>query len=139
MTILIVQGPHTAGHFAGGDLSARFDSLMRAAGQDMSVCTCGGLRELVARVREAKAEGAEFMLLAPGNLAEEARAHPEAGLDEALEALASPYVEVHDDSGAVVERADGRHGAPLATIVINGDLATSYRIALGIALRQLAA
>ena len=139
VTILIVQGPHAAGHVSGGDLSARFESLVRATGQALSVCTCGGLRELVARVRAAKAEGTDFMLLAPGDLAEEARAHPEAGLDDALEALASPYVEVHDDSGAAVERADGRHGAPLATIVINGDLATSYRIALGIALRQLAA
>jgi hypothetical protein len=30
-----------------------------------------------------------------------------------------------------------QRGAPLATIIINGDLSTSYRIALGIALRQL--
>jgi len=78
------------------------------------------------------------MLLDPGDLAEEARAHPEAGLDDALDELASPYVEVHDDSGAAMQRTDGRHAAPLATIIINGDLATSYRIALGIALRCLA-
>jgi 3-dehydroquinate dehydratase-2 len=36
-----------------------------------------------------------------------------------------------------LEAGPCQRGAPLATIIINGDLSTSYRIALGIALRQL--
>lgn len=139
MTILIVQGPHVTAGCLGSDLSASLHSLARAAGRVLSVCTCSDLRELVSHIRAAQGNDTEFMLLDPGDLAEAARVHPEEGLDEALEQLASPYVEVHDDSGAAQERPDGRRGAPLATIVINGDLETSYRIAMGIALRSLAA
>lgn len=139
VTILIVQGPHAIGGFRGGALSTSLQALARAAGRVLSVCTCSDLRELVAHVRAAAGRDTEFMLLDPGDLAGEARAHPEEGLDDALDQLASPYVEVHDDSDDTLERAPGRRGAPLATIVINGDLETSYRIAMGIALRCLAA
>lgn len=139
VTILIVQGPHAAAGFLGNDLSMSLQSLARAAGRVLSVCKCSELRELVDHIRAAKGNDTEFMLLDPGDLVEAARAHPEEGLDEALDQLASPYVEVHDDSGATLEGMDGRRRAPLATIVINGDLATSYRIAMGIALRRLAA
>jgi 3-dehydroquinate dehydratase-2 len=139
VTILIVQGPHVAAGSLGSDLSPSLHSLARAAGQVLSVCKCSDLHELVGHIRAAKSDDTEFMLLDPGDLAEAARAHPEEGLDEALDQLASPYVEVHDDSGAAQERPEGRRWAPLATIVINGDLETSYRIAMGIALRRLAA
>lgn len=138
VTILIVRGPHHLDDPWGGELATTFESLVRGAGQVLSVCACSGLRELVAQVRAARAKDTRFVLLDPGDLAEEARKHPEAGLDDALGELASPYVEVHDDSGAALQRSDGRHAAPLATIIINGDLAASYRIALGIALRRLA-
>lgn len=139
VTILILQGPHATGGLLGGDLPTSLESLVRGAGRVLSVCTCSGLRELVAQIRAAKARDTEFMLLDPGDLADEVRDHPEEGLDEALKQLASPYIEVHDDSRATLEWTNSREGAPLATIVINGDLAASYRIAIGIALRRLAA
>ena len=50
-----------------------------------------------------------------------------------------PYIEVHDDSGATLEPKIRPRTSSIATIIINGDLATSYRIALGIALRRLEA
>jgi 3-dehydroquinate dehydratase-2 len=44
---------------------------------------------------------------------------------------------MQDDSDAMLEPVPASRHAPLATIVTNGDLDISYRIALGIALRQL--
>lgn len=79
------------------------------------------------------------MLIDPGDLAEQARSHPEEGLEDALAQLESPYIDVHDDEATTLDMPAPQHGAPLATIVSNGDLATGYRIAFGIALRQLAA
>jgi 3-dehydroquinate dehydratase-2 len=140
VTILILQGPHATGGFRGADVSTSLQATAQAAGRSLSVCTCSELRELVAHVRAASGQDTEFMLLDPGDLTEDARAHPEEGLEDALSQLVSPYVEVHDDSGATLESIDGsRRSGPLATIVIHGDLAASYRIAMGIALRRLAA
>ena len=55
---------------------------------------------------------------------------------DALESLQLPYVEVHDESDAVLELSLRSSALPIATVVINGDLATSFQIALGIALRM---
>ncbi|MBT2118519.1 hypothetical protein KK141_20760 [Dyella sp. LX-66] len=96
------------------------------------------MKDLVGRIRELRADDTEFVVLDPGELAEQVRAQPD-GLGEALDALPSPYIEIHDDSGAAMAPPGPARHAPLATIVINGDLPTSYRIAMGIALRQLAA
>ena len=75
--------------------------------------------------------------LAPGDLAGEVHAHPEAGLGDALNGLGMPYIEVQDDCDNDLESSERPHHAPLATVVINGDTVASYRIALGIALRRL--
>ncbi|MFC5743713.1 type II 3-dehydroquinate dehydratase [Dyella tabacisoli] len=136
MTIMIIQGPHASAGSLGNDLLSHLQSLAHAAGRTLELCTCGGLRDFVARVRAVKPT-TEFMLLDPGDLAQQVQVHPEAGLGDALDKLATPYIEVHDDSDAALEPRDSSHGAPVATIIINGDLATSYQIALGIALRQL--
>ena len=118
---------------------AGLQSLARMAGRTLEVCRCQGLRDLVTQLRTARERDAEFILIDPGELAHEARIHPEEGLHDALGELASPYIEVHDDDAETLEETHLPHGAPLATIVIHGDLATSYRIAMNIALRQLAA
>lgn len=137
MSILIVQGPHAEGHAVGGDFIAALQRAVQAAGHTLAVCSCGGLKDLVRSIRALRAGDTEFVVFDPGELAGQLRALPGGGLHEALDALPSPYIEIHDDSGAALA-APERHG-PLATIVINGDLAASYRIAMGIALRQLAA
>lgn len=46
---------------------------------------------------------------------------------------------IHEHPDRVLAPAGLARHASLATIVIQGDLSTSYRIAMGIALRQLAA
>lgn len=137
MTIIILRGPHPVGHSFNGELLSSLQQLGREAGRIVEVCTCTGLRDFIASLRRARSRTPEFVLLDPGNIAQEAQAHPEAGLRDALDELSAPYIEVHDDSATALDAGPYGRGAPLATIVINGDLSTSYRIALGIALRQL--
>lgn len=137
MTILIIQGPHPTQSRLGGELLQSLQQRVCAAGRTLELCYCLNLREFVARVRTARSRTTEFALLDPGALADEAQAHPDAELRAALDELTAPYIEVHDGSSTALEPKLHPHNAPLATVIINGDLATSYRIALGIALRRL--
>jgi 3-dehydroquinate dehydratase II len=137
LTIMIIQGPHAPARSISGEILGHLQQLAHAAGRTLELCSCGGLREFVARVRAVQSHHTEFMLLDPGDLAQQVNEHPESGLREALDNLAAPYIEVHDDSDDTLVPRDGWHNAPAATVIIQGDLATSYRIGLGIALRQL--
>jgi 3-dehydroquinate dehydratase II len=134
VTIMIIQGPRATARPSSKELLDHLKQLALSAGRSVEVCTCNGLREFVSRIRAAKPQSTEFMLLAPGSLAEQVRAHPESGLGDALDALRMPYIEVQDDCDTSLDQA--RRG-PLATVVISGDTVGSYRIALGIALRRL--
>ncbi|GLQ90210.1 hypothetical protein GCM10007898_37850 [Dyella flagellata] len=135
---MIVQGPHAQASSLSRELLGQLKQLALAAGRTVEVCTCVGLREFVARVRTARPHSTEFMVLAPGTLAQQSRLHPEAGLGDALGALGMPYVEVQDGE-SLPEQANSFEHGPLATVVVNGDARTSYSIALGIALKRLAA
>lgn len=134
---MIIQGPHATARSLSKELLGHLKQLALSAGRTVEVCTCNGLREFVARVRTARPQTTEFMLLAPGNLAQQVQAHPEAGLGDALDGLGMPYIEVQDDCDNGLETGELSHKGPLATVVINGDTVASYRIALGIALRRL--
>ena len=136
MTILIVQGPHAGNHAVDGDFVDALQRAVQAAGHALSVLSCAGAREMAGCIRSLRAEETELVVFDPGELA---RHRSDADLHQALDALPAPYIEIHDDSGAAMVPPDGTHHAPLATIIINGDLSASYRIAMGIALRQLAA
>jgi 3-dehydroquinate dehydratase-2 len=135
---MIIQGPHPTSRSLSKELLGHLRQLALSAGRTVEVCTCNGLRDFVARIRTARPQTTEFMLLAPGDLAEQVQTHPEAGLGDALGALAMPYIEVQDDCDYTLEAGEFSH-APLATVVINGDTVGSYRIALGIALNRLKA
>jgi 3-dehydroquinate dehydratase II len=137
VTILIIQGPQPAARSLGTDLLAGLRQLAQAAGQSLEVCRCSGLKDFMARLRSARSSTTQFMLLDPGELNRQIGAHDDSELGDALDALATPYIEMQDDSDATLEPVPASRHAPLATIVTNGDLNTSYRIALGIALRQL--
>lgn len=89
------------------------------------------------QVCAAKADSTEFVLLDPGDLSSQVRAHPEAGLNDALDKLSAPYIEVHEEFGAELEHGADFHKAPIATVIINGSIEIGYRIGLSIALRQL--
>ena len=136
MSIVIIQGPHADG-LASIELQRSLQQLVSAAGRTLELFRCAGLRDFVACVRSMKRRPSEFMLLDPGELGPEAALHPEAGLSDALDEAATPYVEVHDDARTELGVLPGQHQAPVATVIIHGDLGCSYRIGLGIALRQL--
>lgn len=137
MTILIIQGPQPAARSLGTDLLAGLRQLAQAAGQSLELCRCSGLKDFMVRLRSARCPTTQFMLLDPGDLNRQLHAHDDTELVDALDALATPYIEMQDDSDAMLEPVPASRHAPLATIVTNGDLDISYRIALGIALRQL--
>ncbi|MFC3552397.1 hypothetical protein ACFOLC_15435 [Lysobacter cavernae] len=106
-------------------------------GKTLLVQTCANVRELVERLRGADERTTELVLLDPGELALQLDAGSDTGLRGALDALAAPYIEVHDDSATALEpRLQPLH-MPLATVIINRNLAEGYRLALGIALRRL--
>ncbi len=133
---MIIQGPHAHG-LASGELQRNLQPLALAAGRTLEWFRCHELRDFVACVRSAKRRASEFMLLDPGELGLQAMAHPEAGLGDALDEVDTPYVEVHEDASTELGIQPGQHHAPVATVIINGDIGCSYRIGLGIALRQL--
>jgi 3-dehydroquinate dehydratase II len=136
LSIVIIQGPH-ASRPANAELPSKLQQLASAAGQTLEWLPCSGLRDLVEHVRSMKRRTSAFMLLDPGDLGPQALAHPEAGLCDALDETDTPYIEVHDDADSELGIQTGLHHAPMATVIINGDLSSSYRIGLGIALRQL--
>jgi 3-dehydroquinate dehydratase-2 len=138
VSIVIIQGPHAAG-LAADELQRSLQPLAHAAGRTLELFRCNGLRDFVACVRSMKRRASEFMLLDPGDLGPQAAAHPEAGLCHALDEAATPYIEVHEDVSTELGIQPGQHHAPVATVIINGDLGRSYRIGLGIALRRLSA
>jgi 3-dehydroquinate dehydratase-2 len=137
MSITIIHGPHA--HRPNVDLLQQLQQRVTAAGQTLEWCPCRSLADLVATVRATKPCSTEFVLLDPGELACQARNHPEAGLGDAIEHLGTPYVEVHEKSDSELEHPAGSRHGPVATVIIHGDIGNSYLIGLGIALRQLSA
>lgn len=135
MAIVVLQGPAAAPHRLGVDAACALWRVARAAGQVLSFRASASASAFAASLRQGIDARDAFVLVDPGDVA--ATADP-AELRDALEALRVPYVEVHDRSAGVLDLSLRPDAMPLATIVINGDLASGYRIALGIALRRLA-
>lgn len=136
MSILILQGRHPAALPLQSRRLTELRRLAQAVGRHLELRPCADLRELIGSLRAARRRGCEFVLLDPGELAPQALASPEP-LRQALDELPSDYIEVHADSATTLDERLRARAAPIATIVINGDLAASYRLALGIALRRL--
>jgi len=132
-----VHGPHGSGHSLSTDLLSRLKQQAFEAGRTLELRACGALRDFVALVGSAKSDVTEFVLLDPGSLAPEMRAHPEAGLSKAIDDLRAPYIDVHDEFGKGLECCAGVHKPPVATVIINGNIGSSYRIGLRLALRRL--
>ena len=137
VSILIVHGPHTSCSSLPRELQQQLQEQAGAAGCTLELRGCSDLSHFVGQVCAAGAANTEFVLLDPGDLAAQVREHPEAGLVDALDQLGAPYIEVHEAVGAELEHDAGFHKAPLATVIINGNIGSGYRIGLGIALRQL--
>ncbi len=139
MSILIVHGPHTSSSSLTQELQRELQQQADAAGRTLELRACGDLNDLVVEVCAAKSDTTEFVLLDPGDLVGQIRAHPEVGFTDALDKLYVPYIEVHDEFGTELQHGAGFHNSPIATVIINGNIGSGYRIGLSIALRQLGA
>jgi 3-dehydroquinate dehydratase II len=139
VSILIVHGPHTTSSSFTQELKRELQQQADAAGRKLELRACGDLQGLVVEVCAAKSDATEFMLLDPGDLVAQIRAHPEVGFTDALDKLYVPYIEVHEEFGAELQHGTGFHNSPIATVIINGNIGSGYRIGLGLALRQLGA
>ena len=137
MSILIVHGPHTTSSSLTQDLQRELQQRADAAGRTLELRACDDLQGFVVQVCAAKSDATEFVLLGPGDLLEQVRAHPEAGFADALDKLEAPYIEVHEAFGAELEHGADFRNAPIATVIISGNIGSGYRAGLGIALRQL--
>lgn len=134
MSILILRGPHAA----PPDLPS-IDRPLRAraqaAGQTLQYRAFASIRDLLAGLRRARADRADLVLLDVGDLALPDASHTQA-LRDALDALPTPYIELHDDAAHALEpRVQPQH-APLVTVILRGDLPRAYAMALDIALRR---
>ena len=139
MSILIVHGPHTRSSSLSQELQQQLQQQAHEAGRALELRTCDDLQDFVVQVCAAESRNTEFMLLDPGDLAPQVHAHPEADLAGALDNLGAPYIEIHEKFGSAWERGAGSRHVPVATVIINGNIGSGYRIGLGIALRQLSA
>jgi 3-dehydroquinate dehydratase-2 len=137
VSILIVHGPHTTSSSLSPELQRELQKRADAAGRTLELRACDDLQSLVVQVCAAKSDTTEFVLLGPGDLVQQVRAHPEAGFADALDKLDAPYIEVHEEFGAELEHGAGLHNTPIATVIISGNIGSGYRIGLSIALRQL--
>ena len=138
VSILIVRGPHGAGHSLSVELLHTLQQQVLRTGRTLDMRACGALCDFVALVIAARTAGTEFVLLDPGDLVPEIRAHPDSGLSQAIDGLPAPYIDVHDDFGGPLRCFFGLHKAPVATIAIKGNIASGYRIGVDLALRRLA-
>jgi hypothetical protein len=137
VSILIVRGPHGDGHSLSIEVLHALQQQVLRTGRMLDLRACAALCDFVALVVAARVERNEFVLLDPGELVSEIRAHPEAGLSEAIDELPAPYIDVHDDFSGPLGRYASLHKAPVATIAIKGNIASGYRIGVNLALRRL--
>lgn len=132
MSVLILQGPGARPH---GDAPL---SPVSCGGRATQVIRCADIEALIAGLRAARHVDTELVLLDSGAIcgAEHRTRWP--ALRAALDALAAPYIELHD--AAADELAPWVHPnhPPIATIITPGDRARAYALSAAIAARRLA-
>jgi hypothetical protein len=136
MSILVITGPRGNGMAAplADAAMCRLWDRAQSAGIDLRWRPCGDFHELGCCLRGGN--DAELILLDVD--ADTVPPCDIAGLREALSALSVPYIEIHDDSreGDASALAPG-HPA-LVSVVVPGNAAAGYDMALSIGLRYLA-
>lgn len=136
MSIVVIRGPEAVGPFPRAPLALPREVLSvlvdRAvcAGKTIAVRACGSERELLHSLRMARESHAEITLFDPGACAQSA------GVQQALDGISMPYIEVHDDSCDSPEPAMP-NGNANRLAVVNGYMAQSYILALAMALEHL--
>lgn len=139
MAILIIDGPQRGP--ASPRLAEGWNELRRrarAGGQDLWLRRCVSLRALTACLQRSRRAPVQMVLLESGDLDDGECVRQAHALRLAIDALPTPYIEVHDDSGQLLEPRLHPRQAPLATVVMHRDRAQARTLALSIALACLA-
>ena len=135
MCIVVIQGPHLR-LSSDADFSPS-EGQAKAAGKQLLVHTATTLQQLIECICKARAADTEIVLLDSGELDTIESVPDCVALCDTLDALASPYIKMHDSSRQMLDlNVHPQHG-PLVSVVVNDDRAGSYALALAIALRRL--
>ncbi|MBB3858500.1 3-dehydroquinate dehydratase [Xanthomonas arboricola] len=131
MCILILCGPQAD--------PAQFLPVMlpECAGRALRTVVCTDVDSLIAALQAAGGDAeVELVLLDSGDLSPSAHVHAKA-LRAALDALPTPYIELHTDGAQELEPWLHPQHAPLAVVITPHDASRAYAMSLGIAARCL--
>lgn len=135
VSIVILRGPESlhagAGACVPDAVRARLAQSAADAGKTIALRSCRSEAELVEGLSGLRSGGVELLLFDPGACAQASER-----LRRALEALDTPYIEVHDDDMDAPEPSLAPHGGACLAQV-HGYAAQSYTLALAIALEHL--
>ncbi len=134
LNLLGSREPAIYGRDTLADIDGRLAAQAQAAGHELASFQSNAEHELIGRVQQARAEQVAMILVNAG-----AYTHTSIALRDAFAAVAIPFIEVHLSN--VFAREPFRHHShlsDLATGVICGFGADSYRLALDAALARLA-
>ncbi|MBB5862274.1 hypothetical protein [Xanthomonas arboricola] len=127
MCILILCGPQAD--------PAQFLPVMlpECAGRALRTVVCTDVDSLIAALQAAGGDAeVELVLLDSGDLSPSAHVHAKA-LRAALDALPTPYIELHTDGAQELEPWLHPQHAPLAVVITPHDAPRAYAMSLGIA------
>ncbi|NJB95458.1 hypothetical protein [Xanthomonas arboricola] len=131
MCILILCGPQAD--------PAQFLPVMlpECAGRALRTVVCTDVDSLIAALQAAGGDAeVELVLLDSDDLSPSAHVHAKA-LRAALDALPTPYIELHTDAAQELEPWLHPQHAPLAVVITPHDAPRAYAMSLGIAARCL--
>lgn len=131
MCILILCGPQAD--------PAQFLPVMlpECAGRALRTVVCTDVDSLIAALQAAGGDAeVELVLLDSDDLSPSAHLHAKA-LRAALDALPTPYIELHTDGAQELEPWLHPQHAPLAVVITPHDAPRAYAMSLGIAARCL--
>lgn len=137
MSILIIQGPGPASTRLDAHVAADLWRTAWRLNHELRFEACADIDALASRLRGPSAAASDFVMLEPGSLSSSSASSREA-LRAALEALRAPLVEVCARSGDALDFQLSARRQPVATIIIDGDPRSRFRVALCVALRRLA-
>jgi len=133
LNLLGTREPDVYGHTTLDDINTALTQQAQAAGHQVDHLQSNAEHVLVERIQAARTDGTAFILINPA-----AFTHTSVALRDALLAVAIPFIEIHLSNPHA--REPFRHHSYLsdvATGVICGFAADSYRLALDAALKRL--
>tara|TARA_Y100001934_G_scaffold218597_1_gene259754 strand:+ start:50 stop:496 length:447 start_codon:yes stop_codon:yes gene_type:complete len=133
LNLLGTREPGVYGSATLESIEARMAELAGEMGHALTTFQSNAEHDIVERIQQAGADGADFILLNPG-----AFTHTSVAIRDALLAVGIPFIEIHLSN--VFAREDFRHSSYFSDIAagcIFGLGAYGYEIALQAASRQL--